>query len=227
MALVKCTKCGNMISDKARRCPKCGANVRVDFIQREDRSKSSSGKWWLLAAAVIIVALLLFKSLSTGGNSSTVGGDKTTENVDSGVIQGMSMPANETQMFPDVHKPKDTTGNKLSEKVKQAHSLWASLSEAGLYSYFKDAQFSFGYYYHNGRVRECSIGILGDYQIHEKLKADIDENGNMVSVGNCNYGEIRLVLFPQRYKDNTVKGEISVGNDKAIPVTLDIEEYID
>lgn len=24
MALIKCTKCGNMISDKAIKCPKCG-----------------------------------------------------------------------------------------------------------------------------------------------------------------------------------------------------------
>ncbi len=32
MALIKCEKCGHMISDKARKCPKCGCPVRGDNV---------------------------------------------------------------------------------------------------------------------------------------------------------------------------------------------------
>lgn len=38
MALIKCTKCGNEISDKANNCPDCGANMRdimADYIRDE------------------------------------------------------------------------------------------------------------------------------------------------------------------------------------------------
>ena len=38
MALIKCTKCGQMISDKAFKCPKCGCPVELN---ERDTSKIS------------------------------------------------------------------------------------------------------------------------------------------------------------------------------------------
>lgn len=226
MALVKCTKCGNMISDKARTCPKCGANVRTDYILKEEKPKSSSGVWWLLAVVVIIAAALLFTFSQKGSGVATNGEAATEEVSDSGLVQGKSVESNEGAMTSNVDKTKEASSGELSQKVKDAHSFWAKLSGAGLYSDFKGTQFTIGYYYHNGRVRECSIGILGDYQIHEKLQADVDDNGNLVCTGNCSYGEIRVVLYPKRIGDS-LKGEMTVGNDKESPIKVDIEEYED
>ena len=207
-------------------CPKCGANVRIDDILREEKSKSSSGVWWLLAVVVIIAAALLFTFSQKGSNVATNGETATEELSDSGLVQGKSVESNEGAMSANVVKSKEASDGELSQKVKDAHSFWAKLSDTGKFSDYKGAQFTIGYYYHNGRVRECSISILGDYQIDEKLQADIDDNGNLVCTGNCNYGKIKVVLYPNRIGD-TLKGEMTIGNDKASPIEIYIEEYLD
>ena len=35
MALIKCTECGQMVSDKASTCPKCGAPIVVPVTCKE------------------------------------------------------------------------------------------------------------------------------------------------------------------------------------------------
>ena len=35
MALIKCTECGNMVSDKADRCPHCGCPVSIILGESE------------------------------------------------------------------------------------------------------------------------------------------------------------------------------------------------
>jgi len=227
MALVECTKCGHMISDKARMCPKCGADVKANYILREDPQKSSSNMWWLLAVVVIIAATLLFTFSQKDIDVATDREAETETLSDSGIMQDKSVESlAKGVMTSDVDKTKKASDDELSQKVKDAHSLWAKLSGAGLYSDFKGAQFTIGYYYHNGRVRECNVSILGDYQINEELQANIDDNGNLVCTGSCNYGKIKVVLYPKRI-DDTLKGEMTVGNDKGSPIEIYIEEYVD
>ena len=36
MALIKCEHCGNLISDKATKCPKCGFSTNKDVIHHQD-----------------------------------------------------------------------------------------------------------------------------------------------------------------------------------------------
>ena len=38
MALIKCKQCGHMISDRASRCPKCGASVAKEIVKRQEYS---------------------------------------------------------------------------------------------------------------------------------------------------------------------------------------------
>lgn len=40
MALIKCKSCGQMISDRAEKCPKCGYSVRLSMEQQEETEKS-------------------------------------------------------------------------------------------------------------------------------------------------------------------------------------------
>ena len=60
MALIKCKNCGQMISDKAMKCPKCGyknigpTNDATVF----DDKKSNSNKWLYAIIAVLTIMLL-------------------------------------------------------------------------------------------------------------------------------------------------------------------------
>lgn len=74
MALIKCTECGHMISDKATKCPKCGCPVKKgsDIAQHNDdisrqptsynKDNSGNNNKWLYG----IIALLL-AALAGGG----------------------------------------------------------------------------------------------------------------------------------------------------------------
>ncbi len=73
MALIRCTECGQIISDKASRCPKCGSPIMQDGTARQstnmnqqpvynDGDNSGNSNKWLYA----IIALLLL-ALAGGG----------------------------------------------------------------------------------------------------------------------------------------------------------------
>ena len=81
MALIKCPNCGNMVSDKANRCPKCdcpiAGNTLQDHVATKDMtngypSKSPSRKWiYALLGMLIVVAAglaFLFLGKNRGGN---------------------------------------------------------------------------------------------------------------------------------------------------------------
>ena len=68
MALIKCTECGHMISDKAERCPKCGCPTKnATFLHQEDapsnvtpvydEEENHSNKWLYVVIAVLLAAL--------------------------------------------------------------------------------------------------------------------------------------------------------------------------
>ena len=66
MALIKCKSCGQMVSDRAEKCPKCGYPVRLSMEQQEETEKKetiknvqprqkNSKKGILIAAVVVVV----------------------------------------------------------------------------------------------------------------------------------------------------------------------------
>lgn len=67
MALIKCKKCGQMISDKADKCPKCGCSVSVNealdnvVVQNTQRGKNNgrSNKQISFVALVCLLVILL------------------------------------------------------------------------------------------------------------------------------------------------------------------------
>ena len=40
MALIRCKGCGQMVSDRAEKCPKCGYSVRLSMEQQEETKQS-------------------------------------------------------------------------------------------------------------------------------------------------------------------------------------------
>jgi hypothetical protein len=67
MAIVKCAECGNDLSDKADKCPHCGANKK-DAIPPKPAPK------WVQAAVIIFGSYLVFSCVSGGGSSSKSSG---------------------------------------------------------------------------------------------------------------------------------------------------------
>lgn len=79
MALIKCTKCGQMISDKAKACPKCGEPVRgfnetpneyrrsEQSFPRQDNSINQTRKRKTSPALITTIALLSMAVLALGG----------------------------------------------------------------------------------------------------------------------------------------------------------------
>lgn len=79
MALIKCTRCGHMISDRAKACPKCGEPVRIinetpnetrpsgQSYSRPDSSINQAHKKKTRPAFITTIALLTLAVLSVGG----------------------------------------------------------------------------------------------------------------------------------------------------------------
>lgn len=57
MALIQCTECGAMISDKAKSCPKCGCPVEHDDQVEESSNRPRRIGKWILVALIAILAI--------------------------------------------------------------------------------------------------------------------------------------------------------------------------
>lgn len=89
MALIKCSECGHMVSDKAESCPNCGnpivaeeANVKksdikdANFVSNDERDNPRTWKWILGIVVCLIIACLglkvLLSSNGTGDRQDNV-----------------------------------------------------------------------------------------------------------------------------------------------------------
>ena len=53
MALIQCSKCGKQISDKAKKCPHCGANNKIS------NNKKSNKKILFIVIFILLIVLLI------------------------------------------------------------------------------------------------------------------------------------------------------------------------
>lgn len=119
MALIKCKGCGQMVSDRAEKCPKCGYPVRLSIEQQQEeteqsvnthfttgtekketindnlQSRQKSSKKGLLIAAVIVVIIgcgVLFALLNNNNGSNGQQQD-TTAIADTEAIKQDELPS--------------------------------------------------------------------------------------------------------------------------------------
>lgn len=81
MAIVKCAECGKDISDKADKCPHCGAN-------REDAIPPTTASKWMKAAVIVVGSYLVFSCVSGTGSTSRT---STSSQPSFGHIQALTM----------------------------------------------------------------------------------------------------------------------------------------
>ena len=101
MALIKCTKCGHEISDKATVCPKCGNKIAI-----VEEKKNSTTK--------ILIAVVLLALLACGAFFFLNKGDETN-NETANVKKAENVSVNETNEF-------DRSKAKLLKVVKVEYS---------------------------------------------------------------------------------------------------------
>lgn len=121
MALIKCKGCGQMVSTKAEKCPKCGYSVHLsmereqegtkqseeihsttetekkDVINKEPQLQQKGSKKGIIIAVIVIVIIgcgVLFAVLNNNGNSSSIGqSQNTTAIVDTETIKQDELPS--------------------------------------------------------------------------------------------------------------------------------------
>ena len=62
MSLIKCSECGNEVSDKAAACPKCGAPVQIEKTSAKKSSGVGGGFGIFIAVMVLLLLVVLFPS---------------------------------------------------------------------------------------------------------------------------------------------------------------------
>ena len=120
MALIKCKGCGQMVSTKAEKCPKCSYSVRLSVEQEQEEAKQksaeihsttetekkdvinnepqqrSSKKGIIIAVIVVVIigCVVLFAVLNNNGNSSSIGQSQgTTAIADTEAIKQDELPS--------------------------------------------------------------------------------------------------------------------------------------
>lgn len=74
MALIECKNCGNQISDKAARCPKCGSeNIRTDSLNKNREANNRSIGFIFLISGLVLVFFSFFYSIREFNTTSYEG----------------------------------------------------------------------------------------------------------------------------------------------------------
>ena len=129
MALIKCKGCGQMVSDRAEKCPKCGYSVRLSMKQEQEETKQSveihsaketeqkevisnkpqsqqkGSKKGIIIAVVVVVIIgcgVLFAVLNGNGNSGANSQSQdTTAIADTEAIKQDELPSNSLSVEPE------------------------------------------------------------------------------------------------------------------------------
>lgn len=161
MALIKCSNCGQMISDKADKCPKCGKALQENItpqISEESKGQSRSNKslYVLIAVGIAIVAGIgLFLAL----NRKT---DIKVENVISGLSKGNTLASSRSDI--------ELLGFDGKIKILQWHPEWEQYCEY--------------YFNESGELISCKNGDeCGFIQYHFNKGRLVSSNGESGEAG--------------------------------------------
>ena len=118
MALFKCSRCGNMVSDKAAACPKCGHPVNEDAqsdkfagLEQTPRKKNTT----LMVLGTVLGIVLLLTLLAGGAYLYLKGNSPET----------VALADNDTTKVEEEKENKDSTIKALDAKVKELETKQA------------------------------------------------------------------------------------------------------
>ncbi|MCD7721667.1 MAG: zinc-ribbon domain-containing protein [Prevotellaceae bacterium] len=104
MALINCRNCGRPVSDRAERCPHCGAPVRVEQTQGSGQQttppprKSNNAAWIaVFLVAVLIIGIVVAAIIVNGDDTETADNEIETADVESSATAQSEQQAPTTQ----------------------------------------------------------------------------------------------------------------------------------
>lgn len=123
MALVKCSKCGHEISEKAIVCPKCGASIQKEAKDKNESSKGGKKKSLvavLICALVIALIGLLAYVFTPNGDSEPQSTERSAEEAENETVSVRfadvfvnRMNTEESHINPKLHEYLQEQGYKL------------------------------------------------------------------------------------------------------------------
>lgn len=144
MALIKCPKCSNMVSDKADRCPHCGHPIiennpdsQEQMAANDDASgyyeKASSRKWLYALIGVLVVAVAGLAFLLFGRNGGGNGEVKElVERLSAAVTKGDSLTVR--SLYPNAQQADSLSlvCNIDSLQIEETDNGWKVSAKEGL-----------------------------------------------------------------------------------------------
>lgn len=233
MALIKCKGCGQMVSTKAEKCPKCGYSVRLSMEQQEETKQSvephtttlntskeevandnpqpqqRGSKKGIIIAIVVVVIIgcgVLFALLNSNNGSNDQQQD-TTAIADTEAIKQDELPSESLAVATenDNFVVSDSCATEALENI----TLYGSMTDAnGTYpielAFVKDGD----------NLSEC---IYTNVDLGGKIKMDGEIVGNeYVFTGKDGMNKFQIQIDGQNYDGFAIDGskELSVSLDK-------------
>ena len=233
MALIKCKGCGQMVSTKAEKCPKCGYSVRLSMEQQEETKQSvephtttlntskeevtndnpkpqqRGSKKGIIIAIIVVVIIgcgVLFALLNSNNGSNGQQQD-TTAIADTEAIKQDELPSESLAVATenDNFVVSDSCATEALENI----TLYGSMTDAnGTYpielAFVKDGD----------NLSEC---IYTNVDLGGKIKMDGEIVGNeYVFTGKDGMNKFQIQIDGQNYDGFAIDGskELSVSLDK-------------
>lgn len=233
MALIKCKGCGQMVSTKAEKCPKCGYSVRLSMEQQEETKQSvephtttlntskeevandnpqpqqrGSKKGIIIAIVVVmIIGCGVLFALLNNNNGSNGQQQDTTAIADTEAIKQDELPSESLAVATenDNFVVSDSCATEALENI----TLYGSMTDAnGTYpielAFVKDGD----------NLSEC---IYTNVDLGGKIKMDGEIVGNeYVFTGKDGMNKFQIHIDGQNYDGFAIDGskELSVSLDK-------------
>lgn len=233
MALIKCKGCGQMVSTKAEKCPKCGYSVRLSMEQQEETKQSvephtttlntskeevandnpqpqqrGSKKGIIIAIVVVmIIGCGVLFALLNNNNGSNGQQQDTTAIADTEAIKQDKLPSESLAVATenDNFVVSDSCATEALENI----TLYGSMTDAnGTYpielAFVKDGD----------NLSEC---IYTNVDLGGKIKMDGEIVGNeYVFTGKDGMNKFQIQIDGQNYDGFAIDGskELSVSLDK-------------
>lgn len=233
MALIKCKGCGQMVSTKAEKCPKCGYSVRLSMEQQEETKQSvephtttlntskeevandnpqpqqrGSKKGIIIAIVVVmIIGCGVLFALRNNNNGSNGQQQDTTAIADTEAIKQDELPSESLAVATenDNFVVSDSCATEALENI----TLYGSMTDAnGTYpielAFVKDGD----------NLSEC---IYTNVDLGGKIKMDGEIVGNeYVFTGKDGMNKFQIQIDGQNYDGFAIDGskELSVSLDK-------------
>ena len=233
MALIRCKGCGQMVSDRAEKCPKCGYSVRLSMEQQEETKQSvephtttlntskeevandnpqpqqrGSKKGIIIAIVVVmIIGCGVLFALLNNNNGSNGQQQDTTAIADTEAIKQDELPSESLAVATenDNFVVSDSCATEALENI----TLYGSMTDAnGTYpielAFVKDGD----------NLSEC---IYTNVDLGGKIKMDGEIVGNeYVFTGKDGMNKFQIQIDGQNYDGFAIDGskELSVSLDK-------------